>query len=394
MKNVFVVKNPVSYLNAREWRRLFDSPGNQNILVCLYQKNNYYQKVNRMKSLINIDCWDSVIWFSPYTYKSKKDFVSKEAGERRSRLISFVVLCLDSFFKKTLTVLDLLRIHRIGRSVGQCDNVLFVKGLLSEQLAATTRAKNKYLTDTSKQILGFKIKGGYFEKDCSLGKVGDLVTGMLMTPQIEMKDVSIFSSYCDYLNVEHNLVGHDFSSISDDLKNKPQGEWWVLSGNPMCEYFGVSEFDYVRMIAEACKVLGLSCEQMVYAAHPGKESSSKLERLKDELGCAIDDEPLPLEVRLARYSHKPGVVAGFWSGSLTSLASMNVDGVDIVSFWHPQFDLFSYLRKWRCDIESKYGKKISFLDVQSAPDIINIDRYTFRSGDLIYFDDLVLREEA
>lgn len=394
MKNLFVVKNPISYLNAREWRRLFASPGDQNILVCLYQNNNYYEKANRMKSLINMDCWDSVIWFSPYTYKSKKDFVSKEAGEQRSRLVSFMVRCFGRVFKKTLTVLDLLRTHRIGRSVGQCDNAIFVKGLVSEQMAATTEPQKKYLTDTSKKILQFEVKGGYFKKDRSLGKLGDLVTGILMTPPLEMKDVSIFSSYCDYLSVNHDLVGHDFSSIGDALKNKPRGEWWVLAGDPMCEYHKVLEFDYIQMIAEACKVSGLSSENMVYAANPGKEASRKLERLKDELGCVIDDGLLPLEVKLSFYSHKPAVVAGFWSTALTSLASMNIEGIDIMSFWHPQFDLFSYLRKWRCDTESKYRGRIHVLDVQAAPDIISFDRYTCVTGGLSTFDDLVLREEA
>ena len=392
MKNVFIVKNPVSYLNVREWRRRFSSSDDENILICLYQKNNYYNKVERMESLIRMEHWDRVFWVGPYTYKSKKEFISKEEGKPTSKLVVFVASASVYLSQKVLKVLDLLRVHRIGGLIGRCDNVVFVKGVLSEQLAASVYPKKMYLTDTSKKILSFKVKGGYFEKDGSLGKVGEMVRGFLMMPLIEMKDVSVFSSYCAELQVRHELVAHAFSGISEDLKGNPQGDMWVLAGNPMCEYFGVSISSYIQTIAEGCRVLGLSSKSMVYAAHPGKESCSKLERLKSELDCAIDDEPLPLEVRLACYSHKPKAFVGFWSGSLTSLASMGVPDIDIVSLWHPQFDKFSYLRQWRRDIESGYRGKIRFLEVEGAPSIIDFDRYVINSDELSYFKDLVYRD--
>lgn len=378
-----MVKNPISLLNVEEWIKMFGHPDDKNILVCLVQKNNYYQKAARMKSLIEEEDWHRVVWFFPHTYKSKKVFKQKDDSPRGLRSIRRV---FDSMSEGVLFALDLWGVIGITKAVGYCDNAVFVKGALSEQLVARVNPARKYLTDSSKKILNFRVVDGYFVP--ASAKAGEGARRILRLPILEMNNVSVFSSYgCD-LFVKHELISHSFSIISQRIESKPRGNLWVLAGNPMSEYFGVSVESYVRTIAEGCKVLGLSSSDMVYAAHPGKESGEKLERLKSELNCIVDDDLLPLEMRIAHYSHKPKAFVGFWSGSLLSLAHMGINGIDFVSLWHPQFDKFSYLRQWRSDVEATQNGQVRFLDLMEAPDIIEPRRIDSKSDSLVYFDNL------
>ncbi|MFM8927863.1 MAG: hypothetical protein ACKOFA_06715, partial [Rhodoluna sp.] len=142
------------------------------------------------------------------------------------------------------------------------------------------------------------------------------------------------------------------------------------------DVFGIDPMAYITYIRsglEAAKQLfGEECiSRLTYIPNPGKERQETVNRIRQELGCAVDDTLLPVESKISRMPQIPKAIISHYSSSLINLASVTGGRVRIISAWHHEFSHFQNLANWRQAVE-RVDSIVEFIDLNSAPSMFGL----------------------
>lgn len=369
--NAFIVKGPPTYMNAEEAWYKFSGKKEGSILFVIFPKGNLYNKVDRMKEVIDQDKWEEIVWIKTIGDVKFGDFSLQQPDRKTILGIPHFVFKIRKLFR---LLRDRMKLSRIAKKYKSVDLVFSGNKYVHEHFSAELNPNHLYLLDSGANMIRWVTDSGYIDYTHTASSKSLRIYKKLGYKIIDRKRTSLFTSYADVIKTKHHIERNDHSYKKQIINSKPAGRYGLWINSPLCDQFGVDLTAYVDYMKVTIEKLGIKGSNLIYIPHPGREKKESLDYIMEKLSCRIDDRLLPVEMKITGYEKVPSLVISPVSSSLQNLSVIAGNRIRLYSAWHYEFNNFKRYIEWRKEIEKDPATNIHFVDIQDCSSLFNIDQ--------------------
>lgn len=330
--NYFILRLPLTYLNAVEAQSYFKIAPDESILVILYRDIEYVD-IKHIRKIINYSLWKEV-HFLPYNVNS---LVMEEYSEVEisKHTVLDKVKHIRRFIKKYNTLLggrDRAEKVFIGdyniASMRHATHTLRPKEvIILDEGFNNFRVFNRRVAESKKQI------SSYLSTKFLKEELANMFFGYDMRP---LKKVGFFSSYRLPTDKGIPVFLNQYENIRVSLQEKQRQDGVFFLGQSFSEIHLMEEENYLEYLMNIKK--WFEPKPVFYIPHRG-DCAEKLERIQKEIGIEIINFDLPIEYQICVNGPLPEEIAGFNSSALQNLDTILRGDVRITSFYIDPVDV-------------------------------------------------------
>lgn len=326
MKSVFIIRLPLTYLNALEAQRYFKISVENSILVILYRDHQDID-CKHINKLLDKSLWKEV-HLLPYNVPS---LYSREDDTHRSifhklvlkhqKIKDFIRLQrefvenyqqIDKVFIGDYNIVSMRNlVHNLKPlEVVNLDEGLKVRAIFAEK--ADKMAKNKIKVDIRQYLKEFFAYQIYHYN------------------MQDIKGVTFFSSYDLPKNIGIRVIKNRYEKLQQTIHTLSKTDAIYFIGQSLPEVGFMTESDYLNYLKAVRNFFGPKPE-INYVCHRG-DLTSKLEKIENQVGMGVLDFDMPIEQKLSTEGPIPRIIAGFNSTALQNTQVLLGEAVSIYSF--------------------------------------------------------------
>lgn len=324
--NYFVIRVPLSYLNAVEAQYYYKIKPEESILVILCQER-YPVDLKVIKIILDDSLWKEIHYVS---YNLSAFRLSQKREKERNIFCKYSnnIILIKQFVKEL-------------NSVKQ-DNQTASRVFIGNENTASMRHIVNSIKPEEIVIIdeGFAVINNFAEKIKTMkgkfrsfsirDRMKEFFAKQIFGYKLQsLQNVLYFSSYKIGNNNNIRIDRNTYGKLRLDLSKQIPVKQVLFLGQPMIEHSYMDTDVYVDCIRQIKKYY--SSSDFIYCPHRD-EHPRNLERLKSELGLKIKYSELPIEYRLAKEKVLPEVIAAFYSSALQNFYHMFDGMVKVESF--------------------------------------------------------------
>jgi len=323
MKSVFLVKTPLQLINAVEARHYFGLDKKDCILIAMGDRKSQPQILNLAKA---IDEWEDVIELNDINLFSGSPF---EKSRKISGKIQQLKMVRSSLFY-------IRRLNKLSNHLGEVKYIFigytrypymthFVNITPYEQLFFLDDGNGTIdLAKQRKNEINSNLNIGLRKKIKLLGK-----KYLLGIKDKEADSACFFTAYDITVGDNDRVVKNDFKYLKSSLNELPVSEEVYFIGSPLSEVGIMEEEDYLAQLRKVKAYFDDA--ELIYVAHR-RDSPSKLDIIRNDLGLKIVLFEYPIEYQLAFIGPRPKVLASFFSAAIDSCRLIFGNRLKIIAF--------------------------------------------------------------
>lgn len=329
--NYFVIRLPLSYLNAVEAQHYYKIKPQESILVVLCQER-YPIDLEIIKEIIDSSLWKEIYYVS-------YNLASFRKNQTRNKSCNW-------FFEKINYIRDIKKYVEELDSVRQSDKET-EKIIIGNEFTASMRhisnsirAKEVIVVDEGFAVINVldkKIKN--FNKKFKLFTLKEYIQSILFSfifgfKLYPLKDIIYFSAYNFSEENSLNVVRNIYKKLRCFSINKKFNQVFLL-GQPFVNHHFLTEDAYIDILSQIKHYY--YHKEILYCPHRD-ETPGNIQRIRDELRFEIEESKLPIEYRLSREKNIPQIVSSFYSSALQNIYHIFNNSIEIESFEIDQSD--------------------------------------------------------
>ncbi|MCW9056373.1 MAG: alpha-2,8-polysialyltransferase family protein [Gammaproteobacteria bacterium] len=323
MKSIFLIKTPLQLLNAIEARHHFNLDANDCILIIMGDRKSQPQILNLANK---INEWSNVVILNDVNM-----FFGSPFNNSHNALWNLQQL---NVFKKSFFYIR--RLNKISRYLGSVKYIFagYTKYVyMSHFINITPHERLFFLDDGNGTIeLAKQRKQGLIAApDFSVRKKIKLIGKKYIQgiKDKEKESACFFTAYDISINDNDQIVRNDFKYLRSAVNDLPVSDVAYFIGSPLSEVAIMSQEVYLAQLNKVKEYFGNT--ELVYIAHR-RDSSDKLDFIKNDLGIKVVLFDYPIEYQLAFIGPRPKVLASFFSAALDSCRLIFGNKLKIISF--------------------------------------------------------------
>ena len=347
--NYFIIRVPLSYLNAVEAQYYYKIKPEESTLVVLCQ-DQYPVDLKVIKTILDTSLWHEVHYVS---YNLSAFLFNQYRDKKRDSIPGYFnkISVIREFVKELNSIPqnnqtgsrvfigneNIATMRHIANSINPNEIILIDEGFavlntIAEKIKSMNgKFKGLLLRDCMKEFLAKKMFGYKIQS---------------------LKNVVYFSSYQIDSENTIKIVRNTYEKLRLDLSKQKTVKQVLFLGQPMIEHSYMTKdayFDCMRQIKHY-----YSSSDFVYCPHRD-EHPSNLEQLSSDLGLKIKYSQLPIEYRLTKEKNLPEIIAAFYSSALQNIYHMFNGMIMIESFKIHSSDFVCENKKTLDEIENCYN---------------------------------------
>ena len=365
-KAVFIVKDHKTYMNAEEARYEFCHSGYTCQLLFIIPMADPNHVIPTLKESLNPALWDEVLWFTSLSNYDPRSFKIKK---KKNRALRNIMNALEYMFN----FIDVKRLNRLSKKIHGADLVFTVHRNLHEHFAAKIFKEDAYILDSG-QTLDKIGEDGYidYSKDYLRRRTKRFLYYVSGFKIIDRARIKLFTVYAEAANTKHQVVKNEQRFKRSLIQKKSIGEQVVFVSSPFYRFTeGISIEVYIKYLFAVIEHLEIKAEQFIYVPNPIRESDNDIQHIIQKLGCELDDRLIPVESKVATYKDLPKLCITPSSTAIVNISIISGNKIPCVVAWHPEFDCFEFLVKWRSDIAADSSLNIKFELIENSPAFFN-----------------------
>ncbi|WP_457571116.1 hypothetical protein [Desulfovulcanus sp.] len=325
--NYFVIRLPLTYINAVEARHFFSISSEKSILIVLYQHTQSVD-IRQIKKILVQNEWKKIYWL-PYNVTA-----CLSDSERNTETNFFLRLwyrykAVRSFIKDYENALyKLEKADRVFIGDASIVSMRHIVNRLEPSETVVIDEGSKIYFNYNRYIEGLgKNPKNRINKTRLKNLLAEKIFGYQMR---ELGEVSFFSAWdlkpCRNVQVYKNC----FSYLGKRLKNLPRTEEVYFLGAPLVDHRRFDTDVYYSYLLRIKKYF--SDRTVLYIPHRD-ETEPHLKRVKQETGFHIACFDLPIEYKICVDGPVPYTLAGFLSSALQTCDKIFNGYVEVISFY-------------------------------------------------------------
>lgn len=321
--NYFVVRVPLSYLNAVEAQNYYKIKPEESILVVLRQER-YPIDLEVIKKIIDASLWREIHYVS-YNLSA---FRIRKNRNKPNIIFDYFHKIID--IKYFVGELDTIKQENTRASmvfIGN-ENTVSMRHIVNSIKPVRTIVLDEgfaVVNNVAEKIKAMKMKS---RRSSVSHYIKVFLAARVFGYKIQaLENVSYFSSYELSRDILH--VKNTYEKLRSELSKQISVKQVLFLGQSLVENLYMAEEVYIECIRQIRD--HYHSMDFVYCPHRD-EHPNKLERLKLELGLVVQYSQLPIEYRLTKEKYLPEVIASFYSSALQNSHHIFKGIVKIESF--------------------------------------------------------------
>jgi hypothetical protein len=268
---------------------------------------------------------------------------------------------------------DVKRLNLLAKKFRYTDLVFTVHRNLHEHFAAKIFRKDAYLLDSG-QTLDKINESGYidYSKDYLRKRTKKLLYNIAGFKIIDRDKMNLFTVYAEAAKTRHHVIKNEQKFKRSLIKKKNTGNEVIFVSSPFyrfTEYISIEVYiDYLFAVIEHFKI---NTDQFVYVPNPIRETENDIQFITHKLGCKLDDRLINVESKIASYENLPKLCITPASTAIVNISIISDKRIPCAIAWHPEFNCFEFLVKWKNDILSDSDLNINFELIEKSPSFFN-----------------------
>lgn len=325
--NYFVIRLPLTYINAVEARHFFRISSENSILIILYQND---QDVDRrqIKKILVQDEWKKIVWL-PYNVTACLSGPERSADKNlflklwyRQKGVRSFIRAYEDILKRSekadrIFIGDaaIASMRHIVNSLKPFETVVLDEG------SKVYFNYNRYITGLSRNPQN-RIK-----KDCLKNLMAEIFFGYRMQ---ELEKISFFSAWDLEPHQNVQVYKNNFPYLGRRLRDLQRTEEVYFLGAPLVDHKRFDADVYYNYLLRIKNYF--SNRSVLYIPHRD-ETEPHLERVRQETGFKIARFDLPIEYKICVDGPVPDTLAGFLSSALQTCDKIFKGYVEVLSFY-------------------------------------------------------------
>ncbi|BCL60681.1 hypothetical protein DGMP_13740 [Desulfomarina profundi] len=343
--NYFVIRLPLTYINAVEARHFFRISSEDSILIILYQ-NEQSVDIRQIKKILVEGEWKKIYWL-PYNVdacladseKGLETNLFLKFWSRQKAIRSFIKDYKDTLKKQEkadrifIGDATIASMRHIVNSLEPSETVVIDEG--SKVYFNYTR----YIDGMDENIKN-RINKIYL-KNC----IAEKVFGYRMR---ELEEISFFSAWDLKPHRKVQVYKNNFTYLGRRLRDLQRTEEVYFLGAPLVDHKRFDTDVYYNYLLRIKNYF--SDRPVLYIPHRD-ETEPHLNRVRQETGFEIARFDLPIEYKICVDGPVPHILAGFLSSALQTCDKIFNGYVEVISFY-----IENYHFQWqRHEYEEQYN---------------------------------------
>jgi len=314
--NIFVIRVPLSYLNAIEAKHHFGLLSENCILIILYQDHQSID-IQHLKKLVDQNEWERILYL-PYNVKSFAKSQGYNLKQIRLRK-AFIIKEFLSFVNDQLRAIKSVQKIFIGDFNIPIMRHICWKVKSREIFNIDEGFKAYQLIDDEKfqRACGLKNKVKYFMAKLFFGYNMNLLQG-----------VKYFTAISVPWADNSRIVINYYEKLRSAIKDLHRTDDVYFIGQSLSEIGAMDEDVYLNYLV---RINTWFDGKLCYIPHRG-DCENKLKKIENVLGLKVINFGMPIEYQLANGSIIPNKIAGFLSSALQNLNLIFSNKIEIYSF--------------------------------------------------------------
>ncbi len=325
--NYFVIRLPLTYINAIEARHFFKISSEDSILIILYQ-NNQSVDMRQIKKILVQDEWRK-IYRLPYNVAACPA-VSERSAETnlflklwyRQKAVRSFIKDYEEFLKKSekadrifIGDATIASMRHIVNSLKPLETVVIDEG------SKVYFNYNRYTAEWGKNPQN-RINKDYLK---------NLIAEKLFGYRMEgLREISFFSAWDLEPHQNVQVYKNSFPYLGRRLRDLPRTEEVYFLGAPLVDH---KRFDTDVYYNYLLRIKNYFSDRLVLYIPHRDETEPHLKRVKRETGFEIASFDLPIEYKICVDGPVPHTLAGFLSSALQTCDKIFNGYVDVISFY-------------------------------------------------------------
>lgn len=319
-----IVKGPPSLLSAEEYiYQQGVSKANASLFIRL-DRNNPYQKKERMEEIICDSEWREVTYYhsswKDHRLTSAYQFLPSNIGRTLRRLVRLLRL-----------IGDRRALDKLARRHGPSETVLCGHTVSELHLAARLNPERCILIDSGSTVTKWQQHGKFPVSSHALAACFSVIG----IRRVENARLSIFTTSPASVVPNMDVISNTLALKRQEVQGKTVGnEVFIVGKIPVF----LQRAEWSTAIREMLEAVDARGKKIIYVPHPGgREPSERILELAELFNCDVDDRLIPIELKVVNRPNLPHAILGFGSTSLKHFATIFGDSVRIVSAWNDQW---------------------------------------------------------
>ncbi|TKB05600.1 hypothetical protein [Desulforhopalus sp. IMCC35007] len=350
--NIFVIRLPLTYLNAVEAQSHFNIPPQNSILIILYRDIEYVD-IRHIKKLLDTSQWRE-IHYLPYnvpTLLNENGVVTSNpltSQILRTRYIKTFVSIYENALNRYNDVIRVFigdyhipSMRHIVNCVEPHQTILLDEGF--NVYRVHKRLKNK--NESQGNVAHFFRRLQH--------KLYDTFFGYKM---YDLNNLTFFTSYQLGSTSEIPVITNTYDAIRKNINTQQHAEYVYFVGQSLSEIGAMEEDIYLKYLKKIAR--WFLPKKVIYIPHRG-DAEEKLNRIQTEIGLTVKNLDMPIEYELCSTTELlPAAIAGFNSSALQNIDNIFKNSMPIFSFYIEPNEISAKKRDMYCSY-SEYLKTLS-----------------------------------
>lgn len=365
-KAIFIIKDHKTYMNAEEARFEFCDSDYKCILIFIIPFGDPNNVVSTIREALDYSLWDEVSWFKSFSNYNSKNV---KKWKNNNRLFHGLM----SFFENIFNFIDVKRLDIFSRKFQKADLVFMVHRNMHEHFAARVFNNEAYLLDSG-QTLDKITDSGYidYRRPYMRSFIKRWLFRIAGFKIIGRDRVKLFTVYAKTAVTKHQVIENKHKFKRSLVKEKAIGEKVLFISSPFYKFKTGIDIDvYVEYLIAVIEYLEIDPRQFIYVPNPVRETKEDVNFIIKKLGCDLDDRLIPVESKVTTYDYLPKLCVTPSSTAIVNISLLSENKIPCIIAWHPEFDCFEFLVKWKQDIISESEMNIKFEIIKNSPSFFN-----------------------